>query len=434
MYLPAALEADGGTGGQKGYVGTLLPLNNTKTAKGKTVTGFSELVKNFANKPVLFGGSTALQGQSWPQYYLSPTSIPVNLNAPIKLPGGQNIFKESPGNGSYGTNLGILTSGQAIAGFPGTNDDYAANALTRLWFSWLNYYEKDVLPTIKNPAPSQQPTTQLTTLQTLYNAGGLGDFTFNVPAGDTNYAHQFATTVFTVMNAFSLDQNIDTRTRFVSSTGSSSGDMLTGLNPAIVAQLYAQPNHGTGTVVYSSGTDIPSVATGATNDVVINVPSPTSTSIQIQTPATTNQSGNTYSFYFVGATPPLPAISPLNQFMGFIYGDNDTDPGIPPSLETKITNDVIALMRGVPSRDWPQNDAAHPWYPKPGDPTQATNSKYELNPYVWFLHKSAAGSIYAYAFSVDDEWGNRQVYGTDKLLVTIGGPIGLIDHNPDTPK
>ncbi len=35
MYLPAALEADGGTGGQRGYVGTLLPLNNDEDGQGE---------------------------------------------------------------------------------------------------------------------------------------------------------------------------------------------------------------------------------------------------------------------------------------------------------------------------------------------------------------------------------------------------------------
>ena len=348
MYLPAALEAVGGDTGQKGYVGSVLPVT-TQKVKGKTVTGFTELVKQFATKQILFGGSTGNQGQAWPQYYLSPTSKPVDLNAPIKLPGGQNIFKESPGNGTYGSNLGILTSGQATAGFPGTNGDYASAALTRLWFSWLNYYQKNVAPTLQNAPPTN---SQLTTLQNLFTATGMGYFNFNVPAGDTKYAQEFATTVFTVMNTFSLDSNINTTTtRFVSSTGSSSGNTLTLSDPAVAQALYNQPNHGQGTVVYSSGTDVPNVATSTGNDVVFpGLTSPTQTSISLQTPVTTAQSGNTYSFYFVAGAgqPGILAISPLNQFMGFIYGDNDTDPGIPKSLEVQTTNDVIALIAGCP--------------------------------------------------------------------------------------
>ena len=63
------------------------------------------------------------------------------------------------------------------------------------------------------------------------------------------------------------------------------------------------------------------------------------------------------------------------------------------------------------------------WYPTPAGPGNKAFSqgKYNLNPFVWFVHEYI-GKVYAYAFSVDDEYGNVQVDNASDVQIAIGGP------------
>jgi hypothetical protein len=130
--------------------------------------------------------------------------------------------------------------------------------------------------------------------------------------------------------------------------------------------------------------------------------------------------------------PQLPLL-PTSQLLQFIIGDNVADlPNLDKEQQQAFTNQVILLMRGVPSDSYSQSS----WYPAPGDPTTAGVAKYNLNPFVWFVHnpKNWYGQrIYAYAYSVDDAYGNILVNDASQLLVTIGGPDGLINTNPYQP-
>ena len=81
---------------------------------------------------------------------------------------------------------------------------------------------------------------------------------------------------------------------------------------------------------------------------------------------------------------------------------------------------------------------ASEWYPRPGDPTTSGNAKYNLNPFVWLVHTGtnwppANERIFAYAYSVDDQYGNVLIPGSSNLLVTVGGPNGLADTSPYQP-
>jgi hypothetical protein len=130
--------------------------------------------------------------------------------------------------------------------------------------------------------------------------------------------------------------------------------------------------------------------------------------------------------------PQLPLL-PTSQLLQFIIGDNVADlPNLDKEQQQAITNQVILLMRGVPSNSYSQSS----WYPAPGDPTTDGVAKYNLNPFVWFVHNPNnwyGQRIYAYAYSVDDAFGNILVNDASQLLVTIGGPDGLINTNPYQP-
>jgi hypothetical protein len=130
--------------------------------------------------------------------------------------------------------------------------------------------------------------------------------------------------------------------------------------------------------------------------------------------------------------PQLPLL-PTSQLLQFIIGDNVADlPNLDKDQQQAITNQVILLMRGVPSSSYSQSS----WYPAPGDPATAGVAKYNLNPFVWFVHNPNnwdGQRIYAYAYSVDDAYGNILVDNASQLLVTIDGPDGLINTNPYQP-
>jgi hypothetical protein len=98
-------------------------------------------------------------------------------------------------------------------------------------------------------------------------------------------------------------------------------------------------------------------------------------------------------------------------------------------------------MRGEPSRSSPDS-GDHKWYPTPGDPTTSGDAKYNLNPYVWLVHTASnwptmngtkAGRIFAYAYSVDDEYGNVDLEDYKNAIIDVGGNSALDDNTPFVP-
>ena len=129
-------------------------------------------------------------------------------------------------------------------------------------------------------------------------------------------------------------------------------------------------------------------------------------------------------------------LSPIDQFMGFIMGQNVTDGGVFPNAASPgavlLTQQLIALMRGEPNTSDPVPGQPTPslatlekeWYPDPANPAAKTlagaKAKYNLAPFVWFVHRDL--DLFSYAYSVDDAYGNTQVYGTSQLQVGVAGP------------
>jgi hypothetical protein len=126
-------------------------------------------------------------------------------------------------------------------------------------------------------------------------------------------------------------------------------------------------------------------------------------------------------------------LNPIDQFMGFIMGNNVAD--IFPDTEPPgilLTQQLVALMRGEPNTSAPVAGQPSPsfalpekeWYPDPANPAHKTiagaKAKYNLAPFVWFVHKDLG--LFSYAFSVDDEFGNTQVFETNQLQVGVAGP------------
>jgi len=81
-------------------------------------------------------------------------------------------------------------------------------------------------------------------------------------------------------------------------------------------------------------------------------------------------------------------------------------------------------------------DAKDENIPAPANPQGKTKldiaAQYNLDPLVWLVHNkdnwADKARIYAYAFSVDDTYGNLYLPGYQNMEVTVGGTLGL--NNP----
>jgi hypothetical protein len=96
--------------------------------------------------------------------------------------------------------------------------------------------------------------------------------------------------------------------------------------------------------------------------------------------------------------------------------------GITPAEERQLTIDVQSLLRGVPN--WTVDST---WYPNPADATKgaavggipAKFNLYNLDPFVWFVHKKL--KLSGYGFSVDDDVADVGAGDASKLLISVGG-------------
>ena len=133
-------------------------------------------------------------------------------------------------------------------------------------------------------------------------------------------------------------------------------------------------------------------------------------------------------------------LSGSTQLMENIIGDNvGMIPNLTPAKQQHLTDEVISLMRGVLNYQDPTSVAD--WYSAPTDTTMyggafinnlpASYNVYNLNPYVWFVHKKLG--LTGYAFSVDDGISDVDSFNATKLLVTIGPITGSEWPEPAEP-
>ncbi len=214
MYLPVAVEATPGPGhpGKVGYIGTTL-----------TGAQFQSTLQKFVSGSLLNG---YFGGQGWPEYDLGTS----NPNDPIKIPGGYNILELSAATSAYNINSPMLTSSQQTSVTPAANNNYAAQAITDLFFSWAKFYQQmwadqakyhptgteikaspELKQFLSTAADSIQAQDGVQTFPIRYDATGKHDLA---------HAEAFATLVWKAMWAFSSDtESVSTAKRFITSTG-----------------------------------------------------------------------------------------------------------------------------------------------------------------------------------------------------------------------
>ena len=102
-----------------------------------------------------------------------------------------------------------------------------------------------------------------------------------------------------------------------------------------------------------------------------------------------------------------------------------------PDRRQAFTENVIKpLLYGVTTAA----DESDANIPAPGNPQTDTAAQYNLDPLVWLVHTAANWPnnqrIFAYAFSVDDNYGNVLINGSSGMEVAVGGATGLTDPSP----
>ncbi len=125
----------------------------------------------------------------------------------------------------------------------------------------------------------------------------------------------------------------------------------------------------------------------------------------------------------MGTIPLIPAYLVTTQILANVLGcsvgklpDLGGDFG---TINTGVTNMIKSLLRGVV--DFNKDKV---WYPDPSVQTgRRPFNVYNLNPFVWFVHKKL--NLSGYGFSVDDDTGDVGADGASKLAVSIGGTAGL---------
>lgn len=104
-------------------------------------------------------------------------------------------------------------------------------------------------------------------------------------------------------------------------------------------------------------------------------------------------------------------------------------------LGKEFTNQSKSLERGV--FDFRvETEASGKWFPDPSEKTpgarvngvDATFNLYNLDPYVWFVHKQLG--VNGYAFSLDDDSADVSAVGSHELIVNIGTLNGYPNNTP----
>lgn len=431
---------------------------------------------NTPDQPNANGLGQYFGGKGYPHYYYPDPSA-----AGIKLPSGQNLFGDSPYNdvrSSYDNDRYALVSGgtttimQTIGGTPQNTSDVN--------FLYLSTAPTD-LPKLKalaaglaagssfdvtSSGDDVAPGTKLSSVELDYQGQPTGRvflsttttgthkpwvYTFTRPASDYA-AGRLINLWYSWANYYVTHTSVDAQSLSAGTTVSSRVLTLTSpVAPGTLApgMLVQGPNIPAGCTVTAIGADgvsvslskVASATTGAPATYAFTPPQmsailgasdpivgPLITFTQLDPATALAFSQNVYEVMTAmstiapdGSPHPLP-VQLMFNVIGCNVGKLVNIQGVGPdkdAISNEIRDATKSLLRGVPDFKTDPEANGH-WYPDPSVPTGGQDyNVYNLDPFVWFVHKMLGLS--GYGFSVDDDVADVGANLATKLHVGIAG-------------
>lgn len=351
-----------------------------------------------------------------------------------KIVGGDSPYLEL----SKTTNAGDSSSGYAVD-FKTPVNDYAVTDITKLWYSWANYYVtkafKDYPTTVPAAANYDPPSDtakpqNMITLTSVPTKALVPGMTVSADRGIRP-----GTTILSIANS---------KGEPIASADQVGDQIYLSLLP-ISGKMPSSQKY-----TFGKPTAIPYTDSVKTYDLTFDTDAAKAKAKLF--------AGSVYEAMSAEAgvtNPPatqLPKSADVVARVIQFYANLPTDPLAGGKNLTGQVRDVVkSILRGV----WnftavPEHDADgnEQWYPNPSTPTKdakmgdvaAKFNLYNLDPYVWFVHD--VQGLTGYAFSVDDDVANPSAPGPilaadkttnhfpDDLQIAFGGLGGLTNQNP----
>jgi hypothetical protein len=294
--------------------------------------------------------------------------------------------------------------------------DYVSTALVNLWYTWANYYVDHVSSPAQVLAIAGQSlttndklkTNQIQLTQSATALGLVPGMLVTGSAGSGIFALRPDQTGATTIE--SIDPNDDTIINLSQAVGmSQAGATYSFFKPSTTSPALQG---------FDQAALLPNF--NPTNHEVAGVPDVLKFS--------------QFAYQLLSLMSQIPSedqFAPISaQIIHNVIGGNITkaplngDAGH--KTEVAYRDKVKSLLRGV--NDFTvQTDQLNQWYPDPSVPKAGqTFNAYNLDPFVWFVHKRMGLS--GYGFSLDDDAADISGNFSTKLGVAIGGLNGLPNH------
>ena len=133
----------------------------------------------------------------------------------------------------------------------------------------------------------------------------------------------------------------------------------------------------------------------------------------------------------VAGGPKYPSVQLLANIIGATVSKLQSLPNVNSSpagvdIQTRVTNAIKSVLRGVPDFTDAMYSNQSLWYPDPSLAVEGSGQSfniYNLDPFVWFVHEKMGLS--GYGFSVDDDTADVGANYTNHLNMSVGGLGGL---------
>jgi hypothetical protein len=384
--------------------------NNTKTLYILANTGLLQA----ALKYTLQAGMAVTLADGQPTGPDVPDGTTVQSIGPADNP-GFNFTQYDPGNGIPVTVLEVQLNNTIpdsdkksfVYNFNRVPSDYATTKLINLWYTWAKYYVDHVVSTEYPSVPGHSLTSDAKTPDNVIK--------LNSPAPGLQPGMLVTGSAGSGISPLRADKTGATTIESIDPDGETIHlSQAVGVSADGSTYSFAKPSMSSPAIAgYNQATILDNFT--PTNNEISTVPNVLQfAQYAYQLLSLMSQIRNTGN-------------GPIStQILGNVIGGSITNADVNGDAfhhtEVAYRTKVKSLLRGV--NDFSVQNDSTKWYPEPSDPTGGqTFNVYNLDPFVWFVHKQMGLS--GYGFSLDDDTADVSGNFSTKLGIAIGGLNGL---------